>query len=85
MKGRWWYTKEEAPFEQFSPKELGTTTFFTVDFPIVVIDQLLNECLIFFFHLISHVRNIAQNCLIFYLKSNQMWFIPQIHYVSPRF
>lgn len=67
---------------KFSPKEPSTTTFFTVDFPIVVIDQLLNESLIFFFHLISHVGNIAQNCLIFYLKSNQMWFIPRIHYAS---
>lgn len=67
---------------KFSPKEPSTTTFFTVDFPIVVIDQLLNESLIFFFHLISHIGNIAQNCLIFYLKSNQMWFIPRIHYAS---
>lgn len=43
-----------------------------MDFAIVVIDQLLNESLIFLFHLISHVGDIAQNCLIFHLKSNQM-------------
>lgn len=70
---------------KFFPKELSTTTFFTVDFPIVVIDQLLNESLIFFFHLVSHVGNITQNCLIFYLKSNQIWLIPWIHYASPLF
>lgn len=76
------YQRKGTVLKKFSPKEPSTTTFFAMDFPIIVIDQLFNESLIFFFHLISHVGNIAQNCLIFYLKSNQMWFIPWIHYAS---
>ncbi|OBS66930.1 hypothetical protein A6R68_04519, partial [Neotoma lepida] len=37
-----------------SPREPGNTTFFTMNFAVVVIDQLLDESFILFLHLITH-------------------------------
>ena len=39
-----------------------------VDPPIVVLDQLLNETLIFVQYLLAHIRNVVKNRLIFYKK-----------------
>lgn len=44
-------------------------TFLSMNFPIIVINKLFNEGFILFLHLISHVRDVAQNSFILHLKS----------------
>lgn len=47
-------------------------TFLSMNFPVIVINKFFNESFIFFFHLISHVRDIAQNSFILHLKRDQI-------------
>lgn len=49
-------------------------TFLSMNLPIIVINKLFNESFIFFLHLISHVRDIAQNSFILHLKRDQNQF-----------
>lgn len=43
-----------------------------MNLPIIVINKFFNESFIFFLHLISHVRDIAQNSFILHLKRDQV-------------
>jgi len=47
-------------------------TFLSMNLPVIVINKFFNESFIFFLHLISHVRDIAQNSLILHLKRDQI-------------
>lgn len=47
---------------------LTVLTFLSMDFPVIVINKLFNESFIFLLHLVSHVRDIAQNSFILHLQ-----------------
>lgn len=44
-------------------------TFFSMDFAVVVINELLNEGFVLFFYFISHVRDVAQHSFILHLQT----------------
>ena len=42
----------------------------TVNFPVVIFDELFNESSVLIQNFVTHVRNVVQNCLVLNLKKS---------------